>query len=91
MAPASSCWTGVEDVLPEIAGAVERVREGVLRCCPICDAFEVIGLDLAVVGPGRAPLARRSSSVPILGGSMVRLAVHPRSLNRPSDGCGLQA
>ena len=44
--------TGVEDVLPEIAGALERVREGVLRCCPICDAFEVIGLDLAVVGPG---------------------------------------
>ena len=44
--------TGVEDVLPEIAGAVERVHEGVLRCCPICDAFEVIGLDLAVIGPG---------------------------------------
>ena len=35
-----------------IAGALERVREGVLRCCPICDAFEVIGRDLAVVGPG---------------------------------------
>ena len=61
--------TGVEDVLPEIAGALERVREGVLRCCPICDAFEVIGRDLAVVGPGRAPPARRSSSVLILGGS----------------------
>ena len=54
------CWntrfllfaTGVCDVLPAIAGALERVREGVLRCCPICDAYEVIGRELAIVGPG---------------------------------------
>ena len=44
--------TGVEDVLPELPGSLDRVREGVLRCCPICDAFEVIDGELAVVGPG---------------------------------------
>ena len=44
--------TGVEDVLPDIPGSLDRVREGVLRCCPICDAFEVIGRELAVVGSG---------------------------------------
>lgn len=44
--------TGVEDVLPKIPGSLDRVREGVLRCCPICDAFEVIDRELAVVGAG---------------------------------------
>jgi len=44
--------TGVADVLPEIAGASQKVREGLLRCCPICDGYEVIGRELAVVGSG---------------------------------------
>ena len=44
--------TGVADVLPAIVGASEKVREGLLRCCPICDAYEVIGRELAVVGSG---------------------------------------
>jgi thioredoxin reductase (NADPH) len=30
--------TGDEEVLPDIPGSLDRVREGVLRCCPICDA-----------------------------------------------------
>jgi thioredoxin reductase (NADPH) len=42
--------TGVVDVLPDIADATEKVREGLLRCCPICDAYEVIGRHLAVLG-----------------------------------------
>jgi thioredoxin reductase (NADPH) len=44
--------TGVEDVLPAIPDAAERVREGLLRCCPICDAYEVRGRELAVIGSG---------------------------------------
>jgi thioredoxin reductase (NADPH) len=44
--------TGVEDVLPAIPDAAGKVREGLLRCCPICDAYEVIDRTLAVVGPG---------------------------------------
>jgi thioredoxin reductase (NADPH) len=44
--------TGIEDILPEMEGSVNWVREGLLRCCPVCDAFEVIDRDIAVVGPG---------------------------------------
>jgi thioredoxin reductase (NADPH) len=44
--------TGVEDVLPAIPDAAGRVREGLLRCCPICDAYEVRGRALAVIGSG---------------------------------------
>jgi thioredoxin reductase (NADPH) len=44
--------TGVADVLPPIGNAAAMVREGLLRCCPICDAYEVIGRELAVVGSG---------------------------------------
>jgi thioredoxin reductase (NADPH) len=44
--------TGVEDVLPPIDGASDMVRSGLLRCCPICDAYEVVGRELAVVGTG---------------------------------------
>jgi thioredoxin reductase (NADPH) len=44
--------TGVADVLPDLPDAAARVRDGLLRCCPICDAYEVTGRDLAVIGPG---------------------------------------
>jgi thioredoxin reductase (NADPH) len=40
------------DVLPAVADAAAKVREGLLRCCPICDAYEVTGRALAVVGSG---------------------------------------
>jgi thioredoxin reductase (NADPH) len=44
--------TGVEDVIPsdwDIAGAVTNK---VVRLCPVCDAFEATGLNVAVVGVG---------------------------------------
>ena len=44
--------TGVVDVLPEVEDAEAKVRDGLVRCCPICDAYEVIGRDLAVLGSG---------------------------------------
>jgi len=44
--------TGVEDVLPDIAGARDAVGQSLLRICPICDAFEVIDSPVAVIGDG---------------------------------------
>lgn len=44
--------TGVVDVepnLPDIVGAVQR---GLVRQCPICDAFEVIDQRIAIIGHG---------------------------------------
>lgn len=44
--------SGVKDVLPPLAGAEDAVRAGLLRVCPICDAFEVQEKNLAVIGEG---------------------------------------
>ncbi|NAZ36008.1 NAD(P)/FAD-dependent oxidoreductase [Rubellimicrobium sp. CFH 75288] len=45
--------TGIRDRLPPVADAVRHVREGTIRQCPICDAFEATGQRLAVLGSGR--------------------------------------
>ena len=42
--------TGVKDNLPPVENAVEHVREGLIRQCPICDGFEVQGKRVAVLG-----------------------------------------
>lgn len=44
--------TGVVDRLPSLAGADEAIRRGLVRVCPICDAFEAIGQQIAVLGDG---------------------------------------
>jgi thioredoxin reductase (NADPH) len=44
--------TGVRDHLPEIEGAADALKTGVLRVCPICDAFEAIDKRIAVIGNG---------------------------------------
>ena len=44
--------TGVRDHLPPIEGASEAVLRSLLRCCPICDAFEAIDKRIAVIGDG---------------------------------------
>lgn len=42
--------TGVRDRLPPVADAIAHVRDGTIRQCPICDAYEVIGRRVAVIG-----------------------------------------
>ncbi len=44
--------TGVRDNLPGLPGAEDAVRHGVLRICPICDAYEATGRRIAVLGDG---------------------------------------
>jgi thioredoxin reductase (NADPH) len=44
--------TGVNDHLPAIGGAEEAILRSRLRICPICDAFEATGKDIAVIGDG---------------------------------------
>jgi hypothetical protein len=44
--------TGVRDRVAPVPDAMAHVREGVIRQCPICDAYEVAGRRLAVVGTG---------------------------------------
>jgi len=44
--------TGVQDHLPDLNGCEEAVLRGLLRVCPICDAFETTGREIAVIGSG---------------------------------------
>lgn len=44
--------TGSRDRLPPLDNALDHIREGLLRQCPICDAYELTGQPVAVIGAG---------------------------------------
>lgn len=44
--------TGVMDVEPELPDLDDAIRRGLVRHCPICDGYEVIGRRVAVIGKG---------------------------------------
>jgi thioredoxin reductase (NADPH) len=50
VAPFVILATGVRDRLPPVEDAVNHVREGAIRQCPICDGYEVMGQRIAVLG-----------------------------------------
>lgn len=42
--------TGVRDRLPPLPDALDRIRDGTIRQCPICDGYEVQDRRVAVIG-----------------------------------------
>jgi thioredoxin reductase (NADPH) len=44
--------TGVVDIEPELPNLRDAIQQGLIRHCPICDGFEVIGQRIAVIGHG---------------------------------------
>lgn len=44
--------TGSRDRLPPIRDALRHIREGLVRQCPVCDAYELTGKPVAVIGDG---------------------------------------
>jgi thioredoxin reductase (NADPH) len=44
--------TGVVDIEPQLPNLRDAIRQGLIRHCPICDGFEVIGQRVAVIGSG---------------------------------------
>ena len=44
--------TGVVDSDPDLPGVERAIERGLLRICPICDAYEVTGKAIGVVGGG---------------------------------------
>jgi thioredoxin reductase (NADPH) len=48
--------TGVVDVEPPLPNALEAVRRGLVRQCPICDGYEMIDKKLVVIGRGATGL-----------------------------------
>jgi thioredoxin reductase (NADPH) len=48
--------TGVSDVEPRLPNLERAIKQGYVRHCPICDGFEVIDRDVAVIGHGASGL-----------------------------------
>ena len=48
--------TGVMDIEPDLPDVEGAVRRGLIRHCPICDAYEVIDRKVAVIGHGASGL-----------------------------------
>lgn len=47
--------TGVVDIEPELPDLFHAVQRGLIRHCPICDGYEVIGENIAVLCPAGDP------------------------------------
>lgn len=45
--------TGAVDKEPELPGIDDAIRQGLVRHCPICDAYEVMDQKVAILGYGR--------------------------------------
>lgn len=45
--------TGVVDLEPNLPNVPNAIRRGLIRHCPICDAFEVTDRHIAIIGRGR--------------------------------------
>jgi thioredoxin reductase (NADPH) len=43
--------TGIADVQPKMAHLLAAIRTGHVRLCPVCDGYEVIDKEVAVLGP----------------------------------------
>jgi thioredoxin reductase (NADPH) len=50
--------TGIVDKQTPLPDWIDAVRQGKLRYCPVCDAFEAIGKKIAVIGPLRHAAAK---------------------------------
>lgn len=48
--------TGVVDIEPELPDVPQAIRRGLIRHCPICDGYEVIGHRVGVIGYGDGAL-----------------------------------
>jgi thioredoxin reductase (NADPH) len=79
--------TGIVDLAPKIRGLHEAIRIGLVRLCPVCDAFEATGKVIGVAGPDDEALAEAcflrtySDRVAILSNhsSLVSSAVRTRA------------
>jgi len=50
--------TGIVDIAPQMEDHDAAVREGLVRYCPVCDAFEASDQRIAVMGAGEAAISK---------------------------------
>lgn len=79
--------TGTRDTLPPMPDALAQIRAGMIRLCPVCDAWEARGQRLAVIGhaagaAGEALFLRHYSDDITLVTLGERPALGPEALSR---------
>ncbi|ASQ44790.1 NAD(P)/FAD-dependent oxidoreductase [Legionella clemsonensis] len=52
--------TGVQDIEPVLPHLNHAIKRGLIRHCPVCDAYEVIDKKVAVIGYGKSGLGEAS-------------------------------
>jgi thioredoxin reductase (NADPH) len=50
--------TGIADVQPKMANLLTAIRTGHVRLCPVCDGYEVIDREVAVLGPAEKAIEK---------------------------------
>lgn len=55
-APMVLLATGVVDNEPDLPDLPDAIRRGLIRHCPICDGYEVVGQKIGVIGHGKSAL-----------------------------------
>jgi thioredoxin reductase (NADPH) len=50
--------TGIADVQPNMAHLLTAIRNGHVRLCPVCDGYEVIDKEVAVLGPAEKAIEK---------------------------------
>jgi thioredoxin reductase (NADPH) len=84
--------TGIQDHLPDLPGAEGAVRRGVLRICPICDAYETTGKRIAVISEGR-PGEREAQFLRAYSDFVTLLHLgpdHDRERRARMEACGIE-
>jgi thioredoxin reductase (NADPH) len=66
--------TGIEDAQPDIENLRTAIRHGHVRLCPVCDGYEVIDRDVAVLGPPDKAVAKALFLRPYTGKLTVLLS-----------------
>ena len=75
--------TGVSDIEPDMPHLAEALRDGAIRYCPVCDAYEVIGQRVGVLVAGIAGI-HEAISLRRYTDRVTMFAVGPDPL--PADG-----
>ena len=77
--------TGVKDIGPELPGAADAVKRGLIRYCPICDGYEAKGKKVAVIGFGDGGVGEASFIARTYAADVTLLSIERPLLPSDSD------
>ncbi|WP_082511201.1 MULTISPECIES: NAD(P)/FAD-dependent oxidoreductase [unclassified Rhizobium] len=79
--------TGVVDHIPRMPNVEEAIARGIIRLCPVCDGYEVIGRRVGVLGSGSHAL-REANFLKAFTDDVTIIADDPARLREEGKGNG---